>query len=112
MTNKQMNFIVKTNYAISNMSSKCYGGTFSLMNSVVDFEIKDGNVLTSVDGRQYTDTLPLKGSRRDRIALANMVCEHICKTWGGSMEEVAEYNLRFLREFAAVMYEYKERINK
>ena len=110
MTNKQLHFIVKTFDTISKMPAKYDGCSFNDFS--VAFDIKGNNVITKIEGKEYTDTLPLKGSRRDRNALADMVCNHICEAWGGSMEEVADYNLRFLREFAAVMNEFKEKLNK
>ena len=101
MDNKQKNFIVKFHHTICNMPSNYYGYSNSTFG--VSFKIKDDMIETVVGTKTFTDTLPKKGSRRDRRAVADIVCEHICESWGGTMEEVTEFCGAFLTELLAIL---------
>lgn len=53
-------------------------------------EIKE-YVKTTVDGKSYVDVLPKNGGRRDRKALAKVVCGHICDNWNVAFEECKDW---------------------
>ena len=45
----------------------------------------------------------MRGTRRDRDAMAKVVAGRICEAWGGTMEEVSEHAAAALAELYAVL---------
>ena len=102
MTNKQKNFVSEVFNTISKMPSNHTGYTWH--DYPVSMEIRaDGSVITKVDGKEFHDACPTRGSRRDRNALSRLVCGHICETWGGTLDDVLEFLQNFLEDFAGIM---------
>lgn len=101
MDNKQKFFIVRVYSALSNITSNTNGISHSDYH--FSLKIKDGSVITTIGDVEYSDSLPLRGNKRDRKALAKLVCEHICETWGGTFDEVLEYSQSFLKDFHKIL---------
>ena len=70
----------------------------------------DGRVITKVDEKEYNDACPVKGKRRDRKALARLVCEHICETWGGTLDEVSELNRQMSEDITQLFNDFLQRM--
>ena len=111
MTKIQENFVDHIYGDMCKLNSKTIGVTYKMdyfdvmtftdkSEGEVNVEIKDGNLYTNVFGTQYTDVCPMKGSRRDRNAMATIVADYVCKAFGTTLEdyvkEIAEriHNLR------------------
>ena len=102
LTDKQMNFVSEVFNTIRKMPSNYTGYTWH--DYPVSMEIRaDGSVITKVEGKEFHDACPTRGSRRDRNALARLVCGHICETWGGTLDDVLEFLQNFLEDFAKIM---------
>ena len=96
MNNEQKGFIITVNMNINNMGKWNH---ISWNKFPVEMTIENGNIITNINGTEFTDICPMKGNRRNRNEIANIVCEHICEAWGGTMAEVQEHAQNALVEF-------------
>ena len=97
MDNSKIFFIAKVNEAICNMPASYIGYSWNL-DYKVSFKVENGKVITNVDDKEYVDDMPMKGNRRDRKALGQLVGTHIAETWGGSWEDVLNWRDRLVEE--------------
>lgn len=100
MTTEQKGFIITVSMNINNMPANW--GAMTWNKFPVRMEITDNTIITIVNGTKYNDELPMKSGRRNRKEMANIVCNHIAETWGGTMEEVSAHAAAALAEFNAV----------
>lgn len=96
MNNKEMYFIATVNSTICTMPAN-YNG-YKWHDYQVSFKVQDNKVITNVDDKEFVDDMPMKGSRRDRKALGQMVSAHIAETWGGSWEDVLNWGEQVIEE--------------
>lgn len=96
MNNKEMYFIATVNSTICTMPAN-YNG-YKWHDYQVSFKVQDNKVITNVDDKEYVDDMPMKGSRRDRKALGQLVSTHIAETWGGSWQEVINWGEQVIEE--------------
>lgn len=92
--------ITKVFDEILDIKSSCIGYTFPKYH--VSFHIDGNTITTKVDDQEFIDALPMRGSRRDRTAIARLVANHMCDTWGITFEEVTEYCYNCLTELSAI----------
>lgn len=100
MTTEQKGFIITVSENISTMGKWNY---INWNKFPVRMEIADNTLITTVSGTEFKDELPMKGTRRNREAMAEIVCNHICEAWGGTMDEVREHAAAALAELYAVL---------
>jgi len=100
MTTEQKGFIISAMNNINNMGKWNY---ISWEKFPVRMDIKDNMLITTVSGTEFKDELPMRGTRRDRDAMAKVVAGRICEAWGGTMEEVSEHAAAALAELYAVL---------
>ena len=100
MTTEQRGFIMNVSKDINNMGKWNY---INWHKFPVRMEIADNTLITTVSGTEFKDELPMNGARRNRKAMAKIVCTHICEAWGGTMEEVSAHAAAFLAELYAVL---------
>ncbi len=86
--------------SILGLESNCTGYTYSKYH--VSFHIDGNTITTKVDDQEFIDALPMRGSRRDRKAIGRLVANHMCDTWGITVEEVTEYCYNFLTDLSAI----------
>lgn len=98
MTNEQKGFIITVNMNINEMGK---WNRISWNKFPVEMRIEDGTLITKVDDTEYKDVCPMKGNRRNREEIANVVCGRICEAWGGTMEEVSAHAAAALNELYA-----------
>lgn len=96
MNNREKYFIATVNRTICTMPANYTG--YKWHDYQVSFKVQDNKVITMVDGKEFVDDMPMKGSRRDRKALGLLVSTHIAETWGGTMEEVINWGEQVLEE--------------
>lgn len=85
---------------ILDMKSNCIGCTWHEFH--VSYHIDGNTITTKVDDQEFIDALPMKGSRRDRKEIGRLVANHMCDTWGITIEEVTEYCSNFLTELSSI----------
>lgn len=100
MDNQKKHFIVKFNDYITKLPSDVHGCTSNHYS--VEFQIENNTLITKVDGQTFSDSLPMRGKRRNRKAIADIVIDHILDVWGGTREEISEYCQNFIKDFFAI----------
>lgn len=101
MENTEKYFIACAYNEIANMPANC--NRISWNKYPVEMVVDNETLITRVDGIEYRDVCPMRGTRRNRVEMGKVVCKHICDTWGGTMDEVTEYGNAFIAELYQVL---------
>lgn len=91
MTKQQNECIYRVQNDIFNMASDIIGMSWTCLGLRIRMDIVDKEIVTKIGDKEFRDPMPMRGKRRNRTGIGNIVGQHMCNEWGGSLEEVAAY---------------------